>query len=234
MCERLVPITKKEGKDKLTHYIDESQYRFPAIALSEATKELDRIGKITANMIDLSRKAVIDDDEDAVQEILTLEHDLINPVCAMLENFLNELAHGDISDEQMKRSFRLKEMITDVEKVSDLAWDIANISQHNTPPRDVLGKQLTKELSHLFQQAHRTYGLALQAVRANDHDMAQMACNLDEDMDRKYWRLRKKFSKRIKAGKITPEADTMFNEILRNLERISDHADSLGISVMRG
>ena len=38
----------------------------------------------------------------------------------------------------------------------------------------------------------------------------------------------------IKAGKITTEADTMFNEILRNLERISDHADSLGISVMRG
>lgn len=234
VCERLVPKTEQEGKGKLTHYIDDSQYRFPDIALSEAAKELDRIGKITANMINLSRQAVIDDDEDAARQILTLEHDLINPVCAILEDFLTELAHGDISDDQTRRSFRLKEMITDVEKVSDLTWDIANLSQHNTPPRDVLGKQLTEELDNLFRKAHRTYSLALQAVRASDDDMAQMACNMDDEMDRKYWKLRKKFSKHVKAGKITPEVDTMFNEILRNLERISDHADSLGISVMRG
>lgn len=232
--KRLVPITRQEEQEKLTHYIDDSLYRFPAIALTEAARELDRIGKITANMIDLSRQAVIDDDEDAARRILTLEADLINPVCVTLAEFLNELAHGDISDEQTRRSFRLKEMITDVEKVSDLTWDIANISQHNTPPRDVLGKQLTEELNNLFQKAHRTYSLALQAVRASDDDMAQMACNMDDELDRKYWKLRKKFAKREKAGKITPEVDTMFNEILRNLERISDHADSLGISVMRG
>jgi hypothetical protein len=30
-----------------------------------------------------------------------------------------------------------------------------------------------------------------------------------------------------------PEADVIFIESLRNLERISDHADNLGISVMR-
>jgi phosphate uptake regulator len=63
--------------------------------------------------------------------------------------------------------------------------------------------------------------------------MAQLACRMEDEMDRMYWKTRKKLSKRSKEGKIEPGADTIYIEILRNLERISDHADGLGISVMR-
>ena len=38
---------------------------------------------------------------------------------------------------------------------------------------------------------------------------------------------------RLEAGICSPEANVIFTEILRNLERISDHADNLGVSVMR-
>ena len=44
---------------------------------------------------------------------------------------------------------------------------------------------------------------------------------------------RQKQIKRLEAGICQPEADVLFTEALRNLERISDHADNLGISVMR-
>jgi hypothetical protein len=37
----------------------------------------------------------------------------------------------------------------------------------------------------------------------------------------------------LETGICQPEADVLFTEALRNLERISDHADNLGISVMR-
>jgi phosphate:Na+ symporter len=38
---------------------------------------------------------------------------------------------------------------------------------------------------------------------------------------------------RLKVGVCSPEADVIFTETLRNLERISDHADNLGISTLR-
>jgi phosphate:Na+ symporter len=63
--------------------------------------------------------------------------------------------------------------------------------------------------------------------------MAQLACRLEDEMDRMYWKARKKETKRLKAGKISLKADYIYLELLRNLERISDHADSLGISVIR-
>jgi hypothetical protein len=37
----------------------------------------------------------------------------------------------------------------------------------------------------------------------------------------------------LEAGVCHPEADVIFTETLRNLERISDHADNLGVSVAR-
>lgn len=233
VSERLVPVTEHEGKEKLTQYIDESQYRFPDIALNEATKELNRVGEITGEMIELGRLAIIENDAEAAQEILTLESEIINPLCATLENFLNDLLQDDIDEDQTRAGLHLKEMITDVERVSDLVCDLANIAVHNTPPRDIIGERSAKDLNNLFQQTHRVYGLALQAVLDNDKSMAQLACQMEEDMDHKYWRARKKLAKRSKAGKTTEKAAIVYLEILRNLERISDHADSLGISVMR-
>ena len=54
-------------------------------------------------------------------------------------------------------------------------------------------------------------------------------------MDHMYWKARKKLSKRIKKGQIDEEtADTIYVELMRSLERISDHADGLGMSVIRG
>jgi phosphate:Na+ symporter len=124
-------------------------------------------------------------------------------------------------------------MTTDVERVSDLADDLAQIAQGKNTPSAFLNPQMIKEIDKLFHQAHRTYTLALHGVRDKDRDVAQMTCRMEDEMDRKYWKARKKHDKSVKQGKVSPETDQIYNDILRNLDRISDHADSLGISVMR-
>jgi len=234
VSERLVPRTEKDGKEKLTQYIDESQYRFPAIALNEATQELYQAGKTTAEMLILSRQAIRESDTDAAQRVRKLESQTVNPLCGILEGFLNELMGEDLSEEQERHCYHLIEMTTDVERVSDLVDDLAQIAQGKTAPSTLLTPRMVKDVDNLFHQAHRTYTLALHAVRDSDRDVAQLACSMEDEMDRKYWRARKRHAKRVKSGTVAPEADQAYNDILRSLDRISDHADSLGISVMRG
>lgn len=231
--ERLVPKTKEEEAPRLTQYIDETLYRFPPVALTEAARELDRIGETTAEMIVLSRQALVENDRGAAQRVLELESELVNPLCDTLEDFINELMQGDLSEEQRKRCLQLKNQITDIERVGDLVEDLARAAQRKVAPSVTLGPRVVADLDRLFKQTQRTYALALQAVRDGDRDMAQAACRMEDEMDRRYWKARKKLSKRLEAGKIDPGADTVCIELLRNLERISDHADSLGISVMR-
>ena len=56
---------------------------------------------------------------------------------------------------------------------------------------------------------------------------------LEDELDDLYLEARQGHIDRLDAGICLPEADVIFIETLRNLERIGDHADNLGISVMR-
>jgi Na+/phosphate symporter len=231
--KRLVPTTPEEGRLELHQFIDESQLRFPHIALAEATKELHRIGEVTAEMIVLSRRAVIGNDSEAAEQVMELEDELIDPLCAVLDNYLNELLDEEVTEDQKWHSPRLKRRISDMERVADLAVDLAQAAQVELPPSQILGKKPLEELSELFKRSHRTYLMAIQAVRDGDREMAQLASRQDDKMDRTYWKARKALTKRRKSGEIDSEQHAIYFDLLRNLERISDHPDNLGISVMR-
>jgi phosphate:Na+ symporter len=56
---------------------------------------------------------------------------------------------------------------------------------------------------------------------------------MESEFDILYWQTRQRHIERLDAGICNPEANVIFTEILRDLERISDHADNLGVSVMR-
>jgi phosphate:Na+ symporter len=234
LTRRLVPIIKDTRKAKLTQYIDESQFRMPDIALAEATKELHRIGEIAADMLNLSREAVIQGNLNAADRILELEYGQVNPLCARLEGFLSELMREDLSQKQSRRCMHLIEMTTDVERVSDFTEDLVLMVKDNHKQDRMLSEIEIGELDQFFKDAHKTYTTALVAVRDNNREIAMVVSNMEEKMDRQYTKARKKYIKRIGGGKIAPDSDNFYLEVLRNLERICDHADSLGISVMRG
>jgi phosphate:Na+ symporter len=56
---------------------------------------------------------------------------------------------------------------------------------------------------------------------------------MESEFDTLYWQTRQRHIERLEAGICKPEANVIFTEVLRTLERISDHADNLGVSVMR-
>ena len=65
------------------------------------------------------------------------------------------------------------------------------------------------------------------------HMLAELVCRMEDESDRLYMKARQGHIERLTTGVCSPTADVVFTEILRNLERISDHADNLGVSVMR-
>jgi phosphate:Na+ symporter len=54
---------------------------------------------------------------------------------------------------------------------------------------------------------------------------------MESEFDGLYLGARQAHIERLEAGICQPEADVLFVESLRNLERICDHADNVGVSV---
>ncbi len=233
LARRLVPERPGDEKQKVTAYIDEMQYRVPAVALTEAARELVRVGELTAGMLEHSGQALMHKDAAAAGQVLAQEDGLVDPICKALDHFVNVLMQEDLSVAQQTRCFQIKSLLTDVERVGDLAEDLAQVALERLENSVEFSPQATVDLERLWRHAHHTYHLALECFKDGDRDKAQRVCELESEFDRLYWSTRQGHIDRLEAGVCHPEADLIFTETLRNLERISDHADNLGVSVRR-
>lgn len=233
LVKRLVPEETQKQQEKITAYIDEMQYAVPAVALTEAARELVRLGEITAEMVENSCLSLIDKDMACAQRVIVQEDKVVDPVTKELVQFINNVRLRDLNQHQQKRSIQLHNLLIDIERVGDLAEDIANVAIERIENDVPFSEQAISELDRMWRLAHEIYKLSIRALKESNHELGLQVCRMEFDFDHLYWEARQSHIKRLEAGCCHPEADVIFTETLRCLERISDHADNLGVSVSR-
>ena len=227
------PVKPEKEKKRVTVYIDEGQFAVPSVAITEALKELYRLGKITAEMVELSCKALLEKDNENAARVLVMEDTVVDPVTDELETFVNKLMRSDLSHAQQRRSFQIKNLLVDVERVGDMAEDIAQYAQDRAMTEIPFTDQAVQDFEKLWHNALSTYNLALQALKDKDRQLAEKVCEVESEFDTMYLEARQRHIVRLESGKCHPKADVIFTEAMRLLERISDHADNIGVSVLR-
>jgi len=233
IARKLVPQSPKDEKTRLTAYIDEMQYGVPSVALTEAARELTRLGEASAEMFEQGCQALIKKDETLARKVLSCEDDLIDPVYKELNSFINTLMQGDLSVVEQNRCFQIKNLLIDIERVGDLSEDLAQFALERIENNVDFSPLAIQDIETLSRHVHNTYSLSVRAFRDNDKTLAHKVCRLEHDFDHLYSQTRQKHIERLEAGICNPEANVIFTEFLRNLERVSDHADNLGVSVQR-
>jgi phosphate:Na+ symporter len=233
IAKSLAPVDPKKEKQKVTSYIDEKQYAVPSVAINEATRELLHMGEVTTEMITLSCQALLEKDMAKAERVLYLEDNIVDPVSRELERFLNTLMRSVLSNAQQSRSFQIKNLLVDIERVGDMAEDIAQFAQDRAMTDIPFSDEAVEEFEHLWHYALSTYRLSLQAFRDKDHELAKEVCRIESEFDNTYLIARQNHIQRLETGCCQPKADVVYTETLRLLERISDHADNIGISVLQ-
>jgi phosphate:Na+ symporter len=125
VAEKLVPRETKIKRGKSAASIEGMQYGVPAVAIAEAAHELTQLGEVTAQMLEESCQALLAKDPEAANHVLEQEDNLVDPVYKTLIDFINKLIQGDLSIAQQKRCFQMKNLLIDIERVGDMAEDIA-------------------------------------------------------------------------------------------------------------
>jgi phosphate:Na+ symporter len=233
VTEKLVPREKKPEKEKLTVFIDEMQYSVPAVALTGAARELTRLGDVTVCMLEESCQALLTKNAKAASHVLDQEDKFVDPVYKILVDFVNRLIQEDLSVSQQKRCFQIKNLLIDIERVGDMAEDIAQYAMERTENHIPFSSEASQELEKLSRHTVCTFSSAIRAFRDDDKLLARKVCDMESEFDKLYWQTRQRHIDRLEAGICNSQANVIFTEILRDLERISDHADNLGVSVMR-
>jgi len=233
VVKRIAPDDPVKTKEKLTKYIDEMQYAVPSVALNEAARELARLGEVTEEMVELSCRALLEKVPADAEKVLALEDQVVNPVTKEIEHFVNNLFRTELSNSQYERALQIKTLLVDVERVGDMAENIANGALDRIAGNITFTAEVAQELVQLSNFARSIYSQSLQAFRTDDAALALEVRVAENEFDNMYWQAREMHLQRLKEGSGDPEAEAIFRETLRLLERISDHADNLGASVLR-
>jgi len=226
-------VREEKVKDKKTIYIEESLFAVPSVAITEANRELHRMGELTAEMVALSCQALVDRDMAKAEQVLAMEDTVIDPIAHELDNFVSALMHADLSHQQQRRVFQVKTLLVDIERVGDMSEDIAQFAQDRMLADIYFSDEAMEELRFLWDFVHCNYTHAIQALCDHNKEIAQDVCQVESEFDTLYYQARERHIKRLELGTCKPQADVIFTETLRLLERISDHADNIGVSVQR-
>jgi phosphate:Na+ symporter len=165
--------------------------------------------------------------------VLEQEDGFVDPLYKTIVDFVNRLIQEDLSVTQQKRCFQLKNLLIDIERVADMAEDIAQIAMERINKDISFTPLALEELDQLWRHTHKTFSSAVRAFQEADKCLAGKVCEMESEFDRLYWQTRQRHMERLEQGSCSTQANVIFTETLRTLERISDHADNLGVSVMR-
>ncbi|NLG49066.1 MAG: Na/Pi cotransporter family protein [Chloroflexi bacterium] len=230
----IVPDKEETEAPKITQFIDDHLHGVSSVAIKQAARELDRMGLMALQMLELSQQALLNREDDTAQEILRLEREFCDPLCDAIERFVDSvILEGGVDSLERKRCFQLKNVNVDLERVADHTENLAEATQdciyHEVP----FSNEAIVDLSRLFEQSHLSLKTALEAFRAGDVELAKQVLRMEDEMDHLTLSVRQGHLQRVRLGVCHPEADVLFVETIRNLERISDHADNIAVSVLR-
>ncbi|NHJ14693.1 MAG: Na/Pi cotransporter family protein [Candidatus Thorarchaeota archaeon] len=228
-CERVIP--DKEGEIIGKHYFDEQMLNMPQVALREAEREIHRTAETTLSMIKLSREGLLTGDLDRAAEALALEKD-VDERCRSTEEFIDKIREEELGERDMAWRMKLLAILTDIERVGDLSENIAEYAMERVKDEISFSRSGNRELGRMFDLVEETYSTAIRALETKNKKLAKAAIALEDQVDVLERELKEAHNERMKEGVCMPEADTLFVETIRNLERIGDHADNIAADII--
>ena len=111
--------------------------------------------------------------------------------------------------------------------------NVAQAGQERMRDQIPFSSQAQVELLKFYGLVLEVWTLAVRALASGDRAIARAVMEGEDGIDAMHRQLRESHRQRLESGICTPKADILFVETLRNLERIGDHADNLGVSVLR-
>ena len=228
-CERLIP--DKEGEIIGKHFFDDEMLHMPQAALMEAEREVISTAEKTVEMIVLSKNALLTRNLEDANIVIRLE-DEVDESCRDTEEFIDKIREEELNKVDAIWRIKLLAILTDIERVGDLASNIAEFVTDKVKEDISFSQPAVKELSEMFDLVKETYSTAIKSLKTKDKDLAKVAEQLEDDVDDLERKLKETHVERVRHGVCKPEADSIFIETLRNLERISDHADNIAYDVI--
>ena len=232
--EKLVTLLVKDDDEEDIAKIDKLEERFlahPAIAIEQSRQTIDSMSeKVRRNVQDAI--GMIGNYSEKMYKNIEKYEDAIDRYEDKLGSYLVSIAGKELSENENKVVGEFLHSITDLERMGDHALNIAQTAKEIYEKKVNFSEEGDREIKVLLSAVSDIVDLSADAFVNDDLEKSYRIEPLEETIDMLCDLFKSRHIVRLRNGQCTLEHGFIFNDLLTDLERISDHCSNIGIAII--
>lgn len=234
LAEKIIPKNEDEmrGQEKQLMYLANISKIPPSLAVSQAKKEVGRMGQLALDNLKMSLECLFNMDDELVEDVFEME-DIINYLDSAIISRLVELRSGDIPEKDAGVLYYIILAIDDLERISDFAKDIVEHQVSMRKGKLEFSPEAVGELKAMADKVIESVELCLQIFEEEDFFKVPKAVRLENEIDQMELQLMEAHVARLMNDQCNPVKSVIFSDVVSVLERTSDHALKVGLALKK-
>ncbi len=229
---RLIPVNPNEAEEKPA-VLEEHFLETPVIAIEQVSRELNRMSKIARKAARKAITGLIDDDLGSLQSVPKRERQT-DEFQYEITAYLGKLARRPLSRELSREIPVLLHSVNDLERIGDLAMNIAEVADRKISQKLVFDAQSLADVHRLERILDTMFEHVRVALRTGDKVAAANVLDAETQLNAIQVDLRKDYVRRMGAGECSVETGLVLIDFVDNVEKIGDHLTNIAQSVLGG
>ena len=223
LAYKLVPDTDTQED---TTILDERLLATPAIALECAYNLTHEMAEIAANALKSSISCLASYDKDTASAIREAE-DKTDHYEDIIGTYLVKLSTHQLNETEGATASMLLKAIGDFERISDHAVNILESAEEMRDKSINFTPEAQIEMNSLSLAVSEIVELSYTSFKKSDTEQAMRVEPLEQVIDRMKELLRSRHIERLRVGGCGIEAGFVWNDLITNMERVSDHCSNI-------
>ena len=228
IATKLIPDKKEESH---TTFIDERFLSTPAVALTQVTKEVARMGRLSIETLNEGIDAFIAHDMGKTPEIhekIKLIDKINEKIVAYLVKISTHL--GTNKDEEFLAI--LHNSVNDLYRSVEIADNMTKYTRHLVEDQLVFSQGVFEKITLFKEKINTQYSLIERVLLEKEYSLLDEIDKLEDEMDAMRSKLIKDHIVRLEKGECSLSSSSIFINLVSNLERAGDHLHVIAHSIV--
>ena len=232
---RLVEFTVSRDKQvqketELTNRLDDRFLYSPSVALSQCKSVMTDMFRLSTANVRKGAETLFNKKDKEIQGVYENETK-VDDLEGSVSRYLLKITDKDLTEKEAKIAAGYIHILTDIERMSDHAKNLAEYAQEMIDRRVDFTDKAYIELRNMLEATFEIMELTVQAFIDNDKDAIKKIQPYEDVIDLFTETLKIKHINRLTKQKCSADSGIIFVEVTSNIERIADHCSNVAVSV---
>ena len=210
-------------------YMDKRFLTTPAVALGQLKKETFRMADMSMESLKIAFQAFIDRDVAALDKVFETNENIVK-ISEQISDYLVRVSACGITLADEKRVSALHSNIGDIARIAELADNLTKYTKKEVSDNLEFSKGINEQLVVMHDKLQQQHLLVKQIILDKNYSLMPTSDGLEDEIDTMRRDLVAEHITRLGQGKCRPENNTIFVNLVCNLERIGDHLNFIAHS----